>query len=347
MDKDYNVLYLYLGECLSSFNLEKAVCNHGFFMMSPNKWNSSTKSLERPLRLEDSVTSLHVSISHPINKDYLLIRVYGTQTTLSLPDQQTIKDKVARMLRITEKDERDIKEFQKLHGEAKDKGFGRLFRSPCLFEDVIKCILLCNISWKQTLYMTQALCELQAELSTSNLAKNNVRNKCGNFPSARELANMSQKNLKILCNVGYRAKYIQQFAKKVESGKINLKEFEQGMSYDQVYEELRKNKGFGDFTCANVLMCIGFYQKIPTDSETLKLLRKVHSRESTTDIVEGVAKQVYDKYAPFQCLAYWLELVNCYENKVGRLCELDRSKYDDVTLSENDEISMINRKRKF
>ena len=30
-----------------------------------------------------------------------------------------------------------------------------------------------------------------------------------------------------------------------------------------------------------------------------------------------------------------LELVNCYEKKVGRLCELDRSKYDTVTLCEN------------
>ncbi|KAK4843127.1 hypothetical protein QYF36_004280 [Acer negundo] len=135
-------LHLGLGE---GFNLEKAVCNHGFFMMAPYNWNSSTKSLQRPLRLTDSVTSLHVSISHDlINQHSLLIRVYHGTKTLSLQDQQAIKDQVSRMLRITEKDERDVKEFQKLHAEAKDKGFGRLFRSPCLFEDVIKCILLCN-----------------------------------------------------------------------------------------------------------------------------------------------------------------------------------------------------------
>ncbi|KAK4844742.1 hypothetical protein QYF36_023913 [Acer negundo] len=179
--------------------------------------------------------------------------------------------------------------------------------------------------------MAQALCELQAELmsTTSKIVR---RNKCGNFPSSSELANMSQKKLKLRCNVGYRAKYIQQFAKNVESGNIDLNKFEQqGYSYDQLYQELKKNKGFGDFTCANVLMCIGFYHNIPTDSETLKLLQKVYSSESA----EGVAKEIYDKYAPFQCLAYWLDLVNCYEKKVGRLCKLDSSKYDTVTLYEN------------
>ncbi|KAK2641692.1 hypothetical protein Ddye_023455 [Dipteronia dyeriana] len=300
-------------------------------MMAPNNCNSSTKFLQRPLRLADSVTSLHVSISHDlINQHSLFIRVYHGTKTLSLQDQQAIKDQVSRMLRITKKDEGDVKEFQKLHGEAKDKGFGRLLCNPCLFEpSPIKCILLCNITWKNTLSMAQALCELQAELvrTTSKL----VRNKCGNFPSSRELANMSQKKLKLRCNVGYRAKYIQQFAKNVESGNIDLNKFEQqGYSYDQLYQELTKNKGFGNFTCANVLMCIGFYHIIPTDSETLKLLLKVYSSES----VEDVAKEIYDKYAPFQCLAYWLELINRYEKKVERLCELDKSKYDTVTLSE-------------
>ncbi|KAK1565678.1 hypothetical protein Q3G72_032457 [Acer saccharum] len=274
---NYTTLHLGLGECFN-FNLEKAVCNHGFFMMAPNNWNSSTKSLQRPLRLADSVTSLHVSISHDlINQHSLLIRVYHGTKTLSLQDQQAIKDQVSRMLRITEKDERDVKEFQKLHGEAKDKGFGRLFRSPCLFEDVIKCILLCHITWKRTLSMAQALCELQAELmsTTSKIVR---RNKSGNFPSSRELANMSQIKLKLRCNVGYRAKYIQQFAKNVENGNIDLNRFEQqGYSYDQLCQELIKNKGFGDFTCANVLMCVGFYHNIPTDSETLKLLQKVRA----------------------------------------------------------------------
>lgn len=49
-----------------------------------------------------------------------------------------------RMLRLSEAEEASVKEFQKMHGEAKERGFGRVFRSPMLFEDMVKCILLCN-----------------------------------------------------------------------------------------------------------------------------------------------------------------------------------------------------------
>lgn len=35
-------------------------------------------------------------------------------------------------------------EFQMVHEEARVRGFGRVFRSPTLFEDMVKCILLCN-----------------------------------------------------------------------------------------------------------------------------------------------------------------------------------------------------------
>ncbi|KAM7473093.1 hypothetical protein LguiB_020336 [Lonicera macranthoides] len=48
----------------SSAKLEEAVCNHGFFMMAPNDWNPLTKTLTRPLRLDDSITSAIVSVSH-------------------------------------------------------------------------------------------------------------------------------------------------------------------------------------------------------------------------------------------------------------------------------------------
>ncbi|KAL6971805.1 hypothetical protein U1Q18_031486, partial [Sarracenia purpurea var. burkii] len=51
---------------------------------------------------------------------------------------------VARMLRLSAKDEKDVQEFHKVHPDAKRKGFGRLFRSPTLFEDVVKSMLLCN-----------------------------------------------------------------------------------------------------------------------------------------------------------------------------------------------------------
>ncbi|KAK6160542.1 hypothetical protein DH2020_003923 [Rehmannia glutinosa] len=117
-----------------NFNLEKAVCNHGFFMMAPNRWMPSQKSLIRPLRIisndnnSDDLTVI-VSIAQPQNENFILIT-----------------GQVARMLRISDKDELMVKEFHSVHLEAKKMGFARIFRSPTLFEDIVKSVLLCYCS---------------------------------------------------------------------------------------------------------------------------------------------------------------------------------------------------------
>jgi hypothetical protein len=48
------------------------------------------------------------------------------------------------MLRLSEEDGKMVAEFQAMHPAAREAGFGRVFRSPTLFEDMVKCILLCN-----------------------------------------------------------------------------------------------------------------------------------------------------------------------------------------------------------
>ncbi|KAJ0020536.1 hypothetical protein Pint_30882 [Pistacia integerrima] len=254
-----------LGEHASNFNLEKAICNHGLFMMAPNCWNPSNKSFQRPLRLTNATDSVNVSVSHPTGQDFLVIHVYDVEI-LSSEDRRTIMNQIVRMLRISNKDESDLREFHAIHAEAKHQGFGRLFRSPSLFEDIIKSILLCNTT-------------------------------------------------------------------KVENGKINLHKYEEeGVSCELLYKSLKDNKGFGPFVCANILFCIGIYEKVPTDSETIRHLKEVHSRESCdAKTVDKDVKEIYDKYAPFQCLAFWMELLESYEKKCGKLSELDNSQYHIVT----------------
>lgn len=115
--------------------------------------------------------------------------------------------------------------------------------------------------------MAAALCDLQAEINSKSLK---------NFPSSREIANLDENLLKKRCRIGYRAKSIIQLARKFENGKLNIADFEQAPS-KQLYKLLRKNRGFGPFVCANVLLCTGFYHKVPTDTETSKLLKEVLS----------------------------------------------------------------------
>ena len=58
------------------------------------------------------------------------------------------------MLHLSEDEERAVKEFRNMYNNEKKKKkkkkkkessfVGRVFRSPTLFEDMVKCMLLCN-----------------------------------------------------------------------------------------------------------------------------------------------------------------------------------------------------------
>ncbi|CAH8359745.1 unnamed protein product [Eruca vesicaria subsp. sativa] len=276
--------------------MEKAVCNHGFFMMAPNVWNPKSKSLTRPLTLSDS-SSVSVTISHPETLAFLVIQVHGMDN-VSRDDEELILKQVGRMLRISAEDERDVTEFQQLHEDAKKNGFGRIFRSPSLFEDMVKSILLCNTTWERTLGMASNLCMLQSKLADRTVRpssqtkkrkrvlketkKSSKKETRGNFPSAKELASLDKKLINEHCKLGYRANWIVQLAKKVESGELNLEEMERGaMKAEQVSEKLIKLSGFGAFATATVLMCIvawkgGMFERDARDSSTV-ILRQILS----------------------------------------------------------------------
>ncbi|KAA8545355.1 hypothetical protein F0562_020139 [Nyssa sinensis] len=457
------VVELPLGDAAATFDLEKAVCSHGLFMMAPNHWDPLTKTLQRPLRLDcddvpvsSSSTGLIVWISHPSDTPHSLrIRVFGTDS-LSPQHQQSLLVQVRRMLRLSLSEETNVREFQKICEEAKERGFGRVFRSPTLFEDMIKCILLCNCQWSRTLSMAEALCELQLELqcqsfgasvseadnrtnsrsptaetakfapetpagkeskrklhkSSTNLASRFVEtkaemeadaearincmemsefwegteklsttftssnnedsyeqcnscktsskiykaepcsfsdlqtsesielypcNKIGNFPSPQEVASLDVKFLAKRCNLGYRASRIWNLAQSVVEGRIQLRQLEEACSepslsnYNKLAEQLKEINGFGPFTCANLLVCMGFYHVIPTDSETIRHLKQVHSRESTIKSVQRDVEAIYGKYTPFQFLAYWSEVWHFYEGWFGKLSEMPHSDYKLIT----------------
>lgn len=73
-----------------NFNLEKAVCSHGLFMMAPNHWDPHSKTLKRPLLLNpgDDETSVMVHVSHPPQSPHALRVTVFTPHALSPPQQQ-------------------------------------------------------------------------------------------------------------------------------------------------------------------------------------------------------------------------------------------------------------------
>lgn len=385
------------------------------------------------------------------------------------------------MLRLSEEDERTAREFERVCGVVGEdvpdcvREFGgRVFRSPTLFEDMVKCILLCNCQWSRTLSMAQALCELQLELQRNSSCmedKDGIRNinkgvashlapttpapkeakrkrggcktrtnlmtkftdvtpeaevatstrmetvtlgigihengqlpsglsssdgcsshcdhqsclasdetcetseearkrgacqepivqitheeECwwdvvGNFPSPRELASLDEGFLAKRCNLGYRAGRIVKLSQGIVEGRINLSQLEEICdtqclsSYADLTERLRQIDGFGPFTCANVLMCMGFYHAIPTDSETIRHLKQVHGKNSTIQTAQSDVEDIYGQYAPLQFLAYWAELWNFYGERFGNLSAMPLSNYKLITATNMKEKGSRGKKR--
>ncbi|RCV14328.1 hypothetical protein SETIT_2G416800v2 [Setaria italica] len=419
------------------FDLAAAVCSHGLFMMAPNRWDPAARALVRPLRLaSDRSASLLARVSaHPARPGTaLLVAVEGADALSSL-DRDYILEQVRRMLRLSEEDGAAVAEFQAMHAAAREEGFGRIFRSPTLFEDMVKCILLCNCQWTRTLSMATALCEIQLELKcsssvedfqsrtppirerkrkrskrqsvrikletrfaedklegptiasgTSNdlthpetneylsslasvasetgsacdslpsldnseLSLNNapgLEDCIGDFPTPEELANLDEGFLAKRCNLGYRAKRIVMLARGVVEGKVCLQKLEEmcrisvpaaeevstiESACERLNKELSAISGFGPFTRANVLMCMGFNHTIPADTETIRHLKQVHKRASTISSVHQELDKIYGKYAPFQFLAYWFELWGFYNKQFGKICEMEPSNYRLFTAS--------------
>lgn len=140
--------------------------------------------------------------------------------------------------------------------------------------------------------MAKALCNLGQKLYGKKKRGRNGKSvveygDLGVFPSPKEIvACLDAETLNSYCNLGYRASIIFELAREIENGSLNLDDFERPDSSAPTYDlatshhkllrnRLMRIKGFGAFTVANIMMCIGFYQYIPIDTETIKHLEQV------------------------------------------------------------------------
>ncbi|KAG6411765.1 hypothetical protein SASPL_129852 [Salvia splendens] len=213
------------------------------------------------------------------------------------------------MLRISSEDDRAVHEFHDVNPRAKETGFGRIFRSPTLFEDIVKTILLCYSSWPRSLEMAEALCSLQHKVLCCGSRKKRKHCDCsGNFPSPNEIASLDFETIKRHCNLGMRVSTILELARDIQNGTLNLDDISPPIiDPPQIHARLMKIKGFGSFVVANIMMCLGIYQYIPIDTETIKHLEQVHGKKKIKGrkAQQEVVAQIYDEFAPYQCLTYW------------------------------------------
>lgn len=302
--------HIFKGHCyfvhfpVSDFSLSQAICSYGYFLLPPNQWYPTADDdpdhgyLQRPLRYGSFGQDV---IQVRIAQSSKSVVVGWERIALTAVERKQVEVQVRRMVRA----DMNLSSFHELHAEAKRRSFGRTYRSPTLFEDMIKTLTNCNITWKRTMQMNHLLC---------------VHIGNGAFPTAEELSTVSPEHLKNTCKVGYRASWIIDLAQSVQSGALDLGWLEdKDRTHEEVYDRIVKLKGFAKFATFNVMQLLGYFDTFPFDTETVRLLKEHHRYVSTSkEAAFRKARQLYDPYKPFQFLAYWFDLWKNYEAKAGK-----------------------------
>lgn len=278
-----------------NFDLSAAVCSYGYFKLAPNRWDPATRRLMRPLR-GDGERLVHARIAQTRRGPLRIC----CDRRLRRAEAWRIRRQVARMLRTDE----DFTAWRRLHAPARRAGFGRLFRSPDFFEDAVKTITACNVSWSNTITMNRMLCERIGR---------------GGFPTPRQLAAAGPMHLRRSCRVGYRAERIVGLARDVSRGKIDVAWLEDPQrTSDEIHDRLLKIDGIGPYSAANLCQHLGHYDRLAIDTETYRHVtgRRGESRQPNRASLDRRIRARYQKYRPYQFLAYWFELWTGYRRAV-------------------------------
>ncbi len=293
----------------ADYDFRRDVCSYGYFLLSPNHWEPASRTLSRPLDLGGGGRAgsgggrgggggiAAVRMGQPGGKGTGI--VVEADRRLSRAEQAEAKRQVTRMLRL---DDETVGAFHKADPRWKKSGRGRLFRSPSFFEDVIKTVTSCNVTWPSTIQMNRRLCEV------INPA----------FPSAAQMARRRPETLRARCRVGYRDKRMVELGKLVAGGEVEPAWFEDRSNPDDaVYKALLALPGIGPYGASNIMQLLGRYSKVAIDTESVRHGRVVLGMTGTPKEIEKKVAAHFEPFGEHRFRSYWFELWDFYEQKHG------------------------------
>jgi 3-methyladenine DNA glycosylase/8-oxoguanine DNA glycosylase len=326
----------------ADYVLARDVCSYGYFLLAPNYWDTRSRTLWRVLALSGGAVLVHISQE---GRAGAALKV-ALSRRLGGGERGEATHQVTRMLRLDEG--RDaVREFHRLDPRFAKSRRGRLLRSPTLFEDVIKTVTSCNVTWPNTVNMNRRLCDVvgarvQVEdvrkmsatrgqnapaprIATDVLALLPLRA----FPTAARLAKERPSRLRELCRVGYRDARIVELARlfstPVSRGGVDQAALENPATPDErVHNTLIELPGIGPYAAANIMQLLGRYTRLPLDTESVRHGRSVLGMRGAS---AAVMKRMAAHYRPFGAHAfrsYWFELWDFYEAKHGKAWTWER-----------------------
>ncbi|MEM1184315.1 MAG: hypothetical protein AAGI53_04850 [Planctomycetota bacterium] len=290
----------------ADFDLARDCCSYGYFLLAPNHWDVGTQSQHRVLDLPGGAAAVRIDQPRRGPKSGSIRARFDRM--LERSEHSEARRQITRMLRLDET-EADVKAFHKVDPRWKKRGQARLFRSPTLFEDVIKTVTSCNVAWPSTIKMNERLCTVLGSKTASGVR---------GFPSARKIARTRAGTLRARCSVGYRDQRMVDLAKLFATGKIDEPWLEAPETHDDdVFMFLLTLPGIGPYAAGNIMQLLGRYSRLALDTESVRHGKSVLGYDGTD---RQILKQLAEHYEPFgehRFKSYWFELWEFYEGKRG------------------------------
>ncbi len=287
-------------EVPEDFLLARDLCSYGYFLLAPNRWDVQNQALSRPFLLNDR--HCLVCITQP--RKQLVVEL---SRTLKARERAELVSQVSRMLRLDMTTEM-VKQFHKADPRWKKSGRARLMRSPTLFEDVLKTVMSCNVTWQGTVGMSRRMCEVLGEGAGEDKT----------FPEPSRIAACRAAYLRTRCRLGYRDERVVQLAKLWQRGAVNeCWMTDPATTDDELHEYLIELPGIGPYAAANIMQLLGRYGRLPCDTEAVRHGKSVLGFTGSS---ASIARQVRGHFEPmgqWKFLSYWLELWVNYEKTRG------------------------------
>lgn len=298
--------------------LHRDACSYGYFLLAPNHWNPHTLTFHRTFTLENQpVKGLIWQGDRPAFSAVPIRSIprgssltVALESTLSDAQRRELSAQVHRMLNLHE-NHTVVRSFHRADPRFKASGRARLFRSPTLFEDVIKTVTSCNVAWPSTIIMNKRLCEVVGE--------------AGAFPTPAQLARTRVATLRARCSVGYRDQRLIDLAKLFHTNQIDEAHLTNPATSDEeVLDFLLELPGIGPYAAANILQLLGRYAHLPLDTESVRHGRTILGFKGSS---AQIMKKVKAHFAPMRqhtFRSYWFEMWEFYEAKRGKSWTWDR-----------------------
>jgi 3-methyladenine DNA glycosylase/8-oxoguanine DNA glycosylase len=216
--------------------------------------------------------------------------------------EQELRQVVARMLNLDE-------DLTPLYAAAASDaelswiaaGAGRMFRSPTVFEDVVKTICTTNCTWSATERMVGALVAQLGEESAGGFGRA--------FPTPAAMGSAPEIFYRDVVRAGYRGAYLRALAADVASGALDLEVLRvagpEQLPDEEVAARLLALPGVGPYAAAHVMMLLGRHSRLILDSWTRPKYARLNGGRKASD---RRIERRFKRYGPYAGLAFWLHL---------------------------------------